>query len=390
MPQTLTNAMEESSFLWPSHDTWSLLIFHHVPLWPTSGSKQGPQTKHTPPLSVSLPAPKCQLPETNEQSFLLWQKKDSIEFSPTLLPALQLPSPHNTHPHFVQDRYFGFPRADKCREAVIYFSAFAAVIVSVSMTSLSSRCVSYHGLLWRRRPCGFPAQRGHLSVEFRNVKGVTQICSTRGKTGPSRISCVAKWRVFLMWGNEWLCRKVNCGIHYLRNSRPSKYICPQSASYQLFLKCLLIHFQQRKVLHWLFSRLETLQEEKRFPNINRPELFSSYFFKASSAYHKICFPFFLKLVCNILIQRRHEKEVGHRLPELEVNLALKHAKSLQLCLILCEPMDYSPPGSCVHGILQIRILEWVAMFSFRGSSQPRDWTQVSCVSYIGRGVVLYH
>ena len=40
----------------------------------------------------------------------------------------------------------------------------------------------------------------------------------------------------------------------------------------------------------------------------------------------------------------------------------------QVCLTLCDPMDYSPPGSSVHGILQARILEWVAMPSSRGSS----------------------
>ena len=45
---------------------------------------------------------------------------------------------------------------------------------------------------------------------------------------------------------------------------------------------------------------------------------------------------------------------------------------------LCDPMDYSPPGSSVHGILQARILEWVAIFFSRVSSQPRDRTQVSC------------
>ena len=49
----------------------------------------------------------------------------------------------------------------------------------------------------------------------------------------------------------------------------------------------------------------------------------------------------------------------------------------QLCLTLCNPRDYSPPGSSVHGILQARILEWVAMPSSRGSSQHRDQTQVS-------------
>ena len=44
------------------------------------------------------------------------------------------------------------------------------------------------------------------------------------------------------------------------------------------------------------------------------------------------------------------------------------AKSLHSCPTLCDPMDYSPLGSSVHGILQVRMLEWVAMPSSRGSS----------------------
>ena len=51
-----------------------------------------------------------------------------------------------------------------------------------------------------------------------------------------------------------------------------------------------------------------------------------------------------------------------------------YAKSLQSCPTLCDPMNCSLPGSSVHGVLQARILEWVAMPSSRGSSQPRDWT----------------
>ena len=47
-----------------------------------------------------------------------------------------------------------------------------------------------------------------------------------------------------------------------------------------------------------------------------------------------------------------------------------HTKSLPWCLMLCNAMDCSPPGSSVHGILQAKILEWVAMPSSRGSSQP--------------------
>ena len=48
----------------------------------------------------------------------------------------------------------------------------------------------------------------------------------------------------------------------------------------------------------------------------------------------------------------------------------------QSCLTLCDPMDYNPPGSSVRGILQVRTLEWVAISFSRGSSCPRDWTQV--------------
>ena len=54
--------------------------------------------------------------------------------------------------------------------------------------------------------------------------------------------------------------------------------------------------------------------------------------------------------------------------------------SLQSCPILCDPMNCSPPGSSVHGILQARILEWVAMSFSRGSSWTRDQTHVSWIA----------
>ena len=56
---------------------------------------------------------------------------------------------------------------------------------------------------------------------------------------------------------------------------------------------------------------------------------------------------------------------------------------------MCDPMDCSPPGPSVHGIHQARILEWVAMYSSRVSSRPRDRTRVSYISCTGRWV-LYH
>ena len=52
----------------------------------------------------------------------------------------------------------------------------------------------------------------------------------------------------------------------------------------------------------------------------------------------------------------------------------------QLCLTLCDSMDCSPPGYSVHGILQARILEWVAISFSRGSSWPRDQIQVPCIA----------
>ena len=55
-------------------------------------------------------------------------------------------------------------------------------------------------------------------------------------------------------------------------------------------------------------------------------------------------------------------------------------KVTQLCPILCNPVDHSTPGSPIHGILQARILEWVAIPLSSGSSQPRDQTQVSHIT----------
>ena len=51
----------------------------------------------------------------------------------------------------------------------------------------------------------------------------------------------------------------------------------------------------------------------------------------------------------------------------------------QSCLTLCDPMDCSPPGSSVHGILLARILEWLVIPFSRGYSWPRDQTQTPCI-----------
>ena len=53
---------------------------------------------------------------------------------------------------------------------------------------------------------------------------------------------------------------------------------------------------------------------------------------------------------------------------------------VQSCSTLCDPIVCTPPDSSIHGILQARILEWVAILFSRGSSQPRDRTQVSLIA----------
>ena len=54
---------------------------------------------------------------------------------------------------------------------------------------------------------------------------------------------------------------------------------------------------------------------------------------------------------------------------------------------ICDPMNYSPPGSSVHGIFQARTLQQVAISHSRGSSWPRDQTHVSCIFCIGRQII---
>ena len=92
-----------------------------------------------------------------------------------------------------------------------------------------------------------------------------------------------------------------------------------------------------------------------FSNIFHPfgVLFSEFFILAAKKFNSQEPPFFLLFL-------------------LFSSLCSGKVKVTQACPSLCDPMDYT-----VHGILQARILEWVAFSFSRGSSQPRDWTQVS-------------
>ena len=87
------------------------------------------------------------------------------------------------------------------------------------------------------------------------------------------------------------------------------------------------------------------------------------------------------------LQSMRSHRVGHDWSDLAAAAAVnswKSAESLQSCPNLYDPVDCSLPGFSVHGILQARILESVAMHFSRESSRPRDWTWFSYVSCIGR------
>ena len=111
-------------------------------------------------------------------------------------------------------------------------------------------------------------------------------------------------------------------------------------------------------------------------------------------------------VCNcgsLCCSRSKSRSIFYRLPraalsETSNNDSLRYhsfsacVHAQLLCrdsLTVCDPVDCSPSGSSVHGILQARILKWVAMPSSRGSSPPKDQTRVSCVTRIA-GKFLTH
>ena len=79
--------------------------------------------------------------------------------------------------------------------------------------------------------------------------------------------------------------------------------------------------------------------------------------------------------CRLKLKKYRENKAIQVWPNSNTLLYTRKVKVTQLCSTLCDPMDYT-----VHGILQARILEWVAFSFSKGSSQPRDWIRVSCIA----------
>ena len=74
---------------------------------------------------------------------------------------------------------------------------------------------------------------------------------------------------------------------------------------------------------------------------------------------------------------------------IQMTCAQSSCSVIRSCPTFCNPMDCSPPGSSVHGISQARVLEWVALSFFRGSSLLKDQTHISCITFTGKQIV-YH
>ena len=85
----------------------------------------------------------------------------------------------------------------------------------------------------------------------------------------------------------------------------------------------------------------------------------------------------------------HSVEIHTTSWKLDLHWGMNHCLGICMPIQSCDPMDYSPPGSSAHGILQARILEWVATSYSRGS-QSMDLICASCVSCIGRWMLYHH
>ena len=102
--------------------------------------------------------------------------------------------------------------------------------------------------------------------------------------------------------------------------------------------------------------------------------------KQTLNFYEICY-FYIIFIISSYVTTPFQINPFLKLPNFHIlSLIRKTYKVLvtHSCPLLCNPMDYSPPASSVHGILQARILEWFAIPFSRGS--PTDWTQVSCIA----------
>ena len=126
---------------------------------------------------------------------------------------------------------------------------------------------------------------------------------------------------------------------------------------------------------------ETLGEDPSFPSPapRSPSNFFPVTASLQSLLH-VCVVFSLCVSDLLFFLCRYKSwDLGPIVIQYDIVLTCSVYLIAKACPTLLWPLDCSPPGSSAHGIFRARILQWVAISSSRGFSQPRDWTWVSCI-----------
>ena len=100
---------------------------------------------------------------------------------------------------------------------------------------------------------------------------------------------------------------------------------------------------------------------------------------ASIHLYKVMSSYFSKFYAH-LYSYQHSWVPSNTIAQIFVNMIVRVCVRCSASPTLCNPVNFSPPCSSIHGIFQARVLEWVAISFSRRSSGPRDWTQVSCTA----------
>ena len=160
-------------------------------------------------------------------------------------------------------------------------------------------------------------------------------------------------------------KECSVGVHVASSS--NKWMPANCPGFQFVLgqfsnDCLLLLLLSRFIRVWLCATPETATHQAVYDMLKK---YSFPFFKEPTTLFSLS-----KSLISVLLQLVIHCQCFNSLKVLIT----------QMCPTLCDPMDCSPPGSSVHGTFQARILEWIAISFSRGSSQPKDWTPVSCIA----------
>ena len=181
--------------------------------------------------------------------------------------------------------------------------------------------------------------------------------------------------------------------------RQSIFLCLEQCNYCncCFLPCIQVSLEAGKVIWYShlfqnFPQFIVIHAVKGFDIVNEADVFLgfSWFFCDPAVVGNLISGFSAFSKSSLYLWKFSVHiQLKPSLKDFEHYLQFKSfvcSLSYKLCPSLCNPMDYSPPDSPVHGIFQAKILESVTIFFSRGSSRPRDQTCISCISRW----ILYH